>query len=457
MISGINHITIAIKDLEKSFAFYRDVLGFRPLMKHSKGAYFLAGETWFCLELDSQARAVELPEDTHFAFGVSQEGFAAARERIIQSGAKSWKVNKSEGDSHYFLDLDGHKLEIHVGDWRSRLQSAKEKPWNDSLVFFDPPPEPRPSAVLSLEVLPEILAVARLQPSDAVPRWALRSSFFSISKTDDELSVVCRQTDLPDAVSTVERNWRALKVQGPLDFALTGILASLAEPLARAGVSLFAISTFDTDYLLVRQDKLALAISVLEGAGHRVQTVFADSTFLQPELRSPRLVLEPITEAHAAELCDLLSDEGLHAFVPSTPLSLDQQRERCAKWALRRSPDSKELWLNWLAREVSTGRPVGHFQAGSTKERIASIGYVVAQSYQGQGMASEALRVIFDYLQTTLNAVEVKAWSDTRNMASHRVAAKLGMTQVDFIKDADFFKGATSDEFVFSKVFREKE
>lgn len=137
MIRGLNHITVAVKNLEKSFEFYRDVLGFKPLMKHAKGAYFLAGDLWFCLDLDATTRPEALPEYTHFAFTVEASDFPALADKIKKSGAKIWKENVSEGDSLYFLDPDGHKLEIHVGNWQTRLRSAKEKPWNSSLEFFD--------------------------------------------------------------------------------------------------------------------------------------------------------------------------------------------------------------------------------------------------------------------------------------------------------------------------------
>lgn len=267
-VVGINLITIAAQDLERSFAFYRDVMGFKPLMKHSKGAYFLVGESWFCIELDLQTRTVPLPEYTHFAFGISQDGFNSITQKIKSSGVRIWQNNKSEGDSLYFLDPDNHKLEVHVGNWRSRLKSAKEKPWNDSLVFFEPIGNQKS---LSLSVEPDVLAVARLESSNAIPEWAMRSSFFSISKTSDELSIVCREDDVPSYVKC-EKSWIAIKVKGPLDFALTGVLSSLAEPLARAGVSIFAVSTFDTDYVLVKQDKIESAISQLIECGHTVHT-----------------------------------------------------------------------------------------------------------------------------------------------------------------------------------------
>jgi ribosomal-protein-alanine N-acetyltransferase len=173
----------------------------------------------------------------------------------------------------------------------------------------------------------------------------------------------------------------------------------------------------------------------------------------QPELVTERLVLEPITEAHAQELCDLFGDPELHHFVPFEPLSLEKQKARCTRWEKRHSPDGAELWLNWAARSKETGRVVAHFQAGVKADHVASIGYLVARNFQNKGIATEGLKTVFEYLHQTLRVQEIKAWSDTRNEASHRLAKKLGMSQVDFIKDADFFKGTASDEFVFSLKF----
>jgi hypothetical protein len=116
---------------------------------------------------------------------------------------------------------------------------------------------------LKLRVLPEVLAVCRLAPDAALPDWIDTSAgFLTISRTPDELSLVCDRERVPEGVRA-ERGWRAFKVEGPLDFALTGILAALAGPLADAGISIFAISTFDTDYLLVRESTLGQAIAVL--------------------------------------------------------------------------------------------------------------------------------------------------------------------------------------------------
>lgn len=136
MIGGINHLTLSVSDLDRAFAFYTDVLGCRPLARWRRGAYLLAGETtWICLSLDAHARTAPLPEYTHIAFSIARDAFAEAVRHLQTSGARSWKENTSEGDSIYFLDPDGHKLELHVGDWRSRIQACREQPYDDMIYF----------------------------------------------------------------------------------------------------------------------------------------------------------------------------------------------------------------------------------------------------------------------------------------------------------------------------------
>lgn len=122
---------------------------------------------------------------------------------------------------------------------------------------------------LALGLLPGRLAVCRLDARQPPPAWALGSEFFSITRTEEELSIVCAQEAVPDGVRA-EVGFRALGVAGPLDFALTGILDSLLGPLAEAAISVFAISTHDTDYVLVRERDLDRAVAALRGAGHRV-------------------------------------------------------------------------------------------------------------------------------------------------------------------------------------------
>ena len=120
-----------------------------------------------------------------------------------------------------------------------------------------------PQTRLRLTVLDDRLAVCRLAPDAALPDWlSWTGGLTVVCRTAEELSLVCPDGELPEGVRA-ERGWRAFKVEGPLDFALTGILAGLAAPLAEAGISIFAISTFDTDYLLVRAADLERAREVL--------------------------------------------------------------------------------------------------------------------------------------------------------------------------------------------------
>lgn len=116
--------------------------------------------------------------------------------------------------------------------------------------------------MLTLSVMPIQLAVVRFDASSPIPSWGKKGDFFSITKTGDELSVVCSEDQVPQNVK-VEKGWRCLKVEGPLDFGLTGILSSLARPLAEAKISIFAISTFDTDYIMIKKENLQQAIAVL--------------------------------------------------------------------------------------------------------------------------------------------------------------------------------------------------
>jgi len=122
---------------------------------------------------------------------------------------------------------------------------------------------------LSLVILPQRLAICRLFPDEPIPNFLSLSPFWSITRTSDELSVVLSE-DIVPADWKAETGWRCLKVIGPLDFDLTGCLASLAMPLCEAGVSIFVISTYDTDYLLIREESLEKATQILLKSGHVV-------------------------------------------------------------------------------------------------------------------------------------------------------------------------------------------
>jgi hypothetical protein len=127
----------------------------------------------------------------------------------------------------------------------------------------------RTRAKLALELLPERYAVVRLGADAALPAWLRDDGFRNVSWTADELSIVCEESQ-PPADAHAERGWRCLKLRGPFDFALTGILLSVLEPLAAADVGIFAVSTFDTDYVLVKEAQLQAAVDALVASGHHV-------------------------------------------------------------------------------------------------------------------------------------------------------------------------------------------
>ncbi len=115
---------------------------------------------------------------------------------------------------------------------------------------------------LTLSLMPDSYAVCRLAPDSKVPEWAYQGSFYSISKTSDELSIVVDQRFAPAGIKKAE-NWKGFKIEGPLDFSITGILAALSKTLADNQIPLFSISTFDTDYILVESKYYEKAKQVL--------------------------------------------------------------------------------------------------------------------------------------------------------------------------------------------------
>ena len=123
---------------------------------------------------------------------------------------------------------------------------------------------------LTLSVLEDSFSVCRLVPDAAIPRWVPTKGLVSITRTTDELSIVCPSRVVPDTVQT-ERDFRVLKIEGPFDFSLTGILLAVIGPLAEVGISIFAVSTYDTDYVLVKRKDLKQAVSVLCTFGHTVR------------------------------------------------------------------------------------------------------------------------------------------------------------------------------------------
>lgn len=121
---------------------------------------------------------------------------------------------------------------------------------------------------MKFRVLEETLAVCQLPAGSRVPQWAAGDGFFCVTQTAEELSIVCDESRVPAGVR-VERDWVALKLEGPFPFAMTGVLASFLQPLADAGIPIFAVATFDTDYVLMKRERLEPALKALSAAGHQ--------------------------------------------------------------------------------------------------------------------------------------------------------------------------------------------
>jgi len=120
MITGLNHLTLAVSDLDRSTAFYSELLGFSVRMRGPSSAYLESGTLWLALVLDSSARRGPLPEYSHAAFSVSAAELPQLARRLTSAGVMSWQKSERE-DSFYFVDPDGHKLELHSGGLQGRL------------------------------------------------------------------------------------------------------------------------------------------------------------------------------------------------------------------------------------------------------------------------------------------------------------------------------------------------
>ncbi len=154
----------------------------------------------------------------------------------------------------------------------------------------------KPAALPRLSVLDETFAVCHLDAEAEFPAWAARSEFLSVTRTVNELSVVCAEECVPEDVKC-QRDWRALKMEGPLDLSLVGVLAGMLAPLDEAGVPVFVISTHDTDYVLVRSGQLEAAVAALREAGHEFHGAGSDVLVHPAEAEDEPFLWEMLYEA----------------------------------------------------------------------------------------------------------------------------------------------------------------
>ena len=132
VVTGLNHITLSVAELQRSYDFYVDLLGFTPRARWTNGAYLELDSLWLCLSEGSSAPATDY---THLAFSVEENSFTEVIGRLAENNVHQWQQNISEGDSFYFLDPDGHKLEVHIGNLETRLASMNADVFKDLVVF----------------------------------------------------------------------------------------------------------------------------------------------------------------------------------------------------------------------------------------------------------------------------------------------------------------------------------
>lgn len=168
-------------------------------------------------------------------------------------------------------------------------------------------------------------------------------------------------------------------------------------------------------------------------------------------LETPRLQLEPVLAEHALLLFEVLSDTSIYLYIPTEPpSSVAELAARFERLASRRSPDGLEVWLNWAVRLKATGYYAGLVQATIQRDGCALLAYELNQAHRGHGFAREACAAVITELFEHYPISSIMAYVDTRNTLSLRLLERLGFNRSDYVAQADYFKGAWSDEFVYS-------
>ena len=215
--------------------------------------------------------------------------------------------------------------------------------------------------MLTLTVLPDTLAVCRFDASSSMPAWADGDGFMSITRTADELSIVCAEARVPSDVQA-ERGWRAFKLEGTFDFALVGVLKQVLDPLAEANVGIFAISTFDTDTVLVKAAQFEQAVTALTRYGHTVRASTTETIDVKCGWRLPDG--SRTTATYRAEVIEydakqdrwLVTFIGVRADDDSDATTRTLIEAQVGKWAYVPSEARRGMTLP-LKYETLTGKP----------------------------------------------------------------------------------------------------
>ena len=265
-----------------------------------------------------------------------------------------------------------------------------------------------PNVALRLSVPDDRFAVCKLEPDNEVPDWAVKNGFFSATRTPDELSIVCLEQNVPEGLQC-ERGWRAFKVQVPLAFSETGVLVSLAAPLAEEGISLFAVSTYDTDYVLVKEGALEPATTALRSAGHEVH--IAASTEEPPAIR-------PATGEDEPFLWEMLAEAAQEPTVRAVVENSGTARY-VEGWGhegdlgfIAVSRDGHLVGAAWL--RLLTNENGGY---GYLDDKTPELAIAVHPDFRGMGVGARLLARLFERAREIYSAVCLSVRAD--NPAFH--------------------------------------
>lgn len=292
---------------------------------------------------------------------------------------------------------------------------------------------------LDLQVLEGTYAVCRLPADSTVPVWADRGELASVTRTPDELSIVCSDETLPPDVKA-ERGWRALSIQGPLDFSLVGVLADLTVPLADAGISIFVLSTYDTDHLLVRATDLERTIEVLQAIGHKVKQPL-------PRLETPRLLLRAPQMEDVEDLYHHFATLRGYRYWEPHHGSMEDARKHLAT-IINEQGNGRFLW--WAVTLKEDERLVGSVSIRNIEARSkGELGYWLSQELWGQGYMTEAVQAVVRFAFTALGFHRIYAGAHPENIASIRILEKAGFIREGLFRQDIYEYETWRDSLVF--------
>jgi len=214
---------------------------------------------------------IPLHEDPHFTFRFADDRIIPRFHLEGIEAGRRVSVFKIDAVTCERLGLLATVI-VGEGGWVDLCEPIIVKAGEAFIAVPGPPGHGSATLLLTLLGVAGRFAICKLPPDSAIPAWATAGDVFSVTRTVEELSVVCRQEMVPTGMHA-EVDWRCLRVTGTMPITLVGVLASLTRPVAAAGVGIFAVSTFDTDYLFFKEAEFRAAVAALRGAGHSVEGV----------------------------------------------------------------------------------------------------------------------------------------------------------------------------------------